>query len=69
MCLPNAAHEHFIRQTSKKSKTALKNLMGSEGREAEVQGLTYGAEDRGPRKQMHVVWKYLISCIAINHGS
>ena len=31
MCLINAAHEHFITQTGKKPKTALKNFMGLGG--------------------------------------
>ena len=39
MGLINTAHEHFITQTGKKSKTALKNFMGMVG-----QGATYGAE-------------------------
>ena len=50
MCLINAAHEHFIAQTGKKSKTALKNLMGSGGRGAKDREPTYGAEGREPRK-------------------
>ena len=33
MCLINAAHEHFVTQTGKKLKTALKNFMGPGGRE------------------------------------
>ena len=39
LCLINAAHRHFITQTGKKSKIALKNFMGPRGR-----GPTYGAE-------------------------
>ena len=31
LCLINPAHEHFITQTGKKSKTALKNFMGPRG--------------------------------------
>ena len=31
MCLINAAHEHFITKTGKKSKPALINFMGPEG--------------------------------------
>ena len=40
MCLINAAHEHFITQTGKKSKTAL--IYGAEGPRADIRG-------RGPR--------------------
>ena len=48
MCLITAAHEDFVTQTCKKSKTALKNFMGSGGR-----GPTYGAEGQGPRKKKY----------------
>ena len=45
LCLINTAHEHFITQTVKKSKTTLKNVMGPGGR-----GPTNGVEGRGPSK-------------------
>ena len=41
MCLINAAHEHFVTQTGKKSKTALKRFYVSGGPRAE-----------GPKKQI-----------------
>ena len=33
LCLINAAYEHFITQTDKKTKTALKTFMGPGGEE------------------------------------
>ena len=48
MCLINAAYEHFITQTGKKPKTALKNFIEPGGR---------GAESRGPRAEKN---KYLL---------
>ena len=33
LCLINAVHEHFLTQTGKKSKIALKNSMGQGGAE------------------------------------
>ena len=51
MCLINAAQEHFITQTSKKSETPLKNFMGPRG-----PGPTYGTEGR--EKQIPVLKYY-----------
>ena len=40
MCLINVAHGHFITQAGRKSKPALKSLMGVGG--PRVRELTYG---------------------------
>ena len=53
----NAAHEYFITQTGKKSKTTLKNFMGPGG--------------RGPRKtntlQINVKYLFVNLCIMLNN--
>ena len=60
LCLINAAHEHYITQTGKKSKTAAKNFMGLGSQETNNQGLEYGAKDWGQEKQVPIKNKIFI---------
>ena len=52
LCLTNAAHEHFIAQTGKKSKTAHKNFYGATGPSVESRNM-------GPRKTNTHCLQYL----------